>query len=279
MADTAAYHFFDDNASVGTSSMGSDDVRLLSGTPFRHKRPRNMQPGGSNSRGNGSGGGSNNGRTLLSTAGRSAMMGRLESGGLGMGGGGTGGGSGSRMHAKLLVGGVGGEGRGADDAAKGGARGARGARGAKGRGGSELRPASFAMRPPGGQHQPETHRRPETPPPAHVTNQRNAVCCVGDVCGNPESGSSGCYFKFRGYGCVVTSLLQVPSPARARQSLANFYGAKGKPARSLELKPELLFEPFPEYNLVICAVDAAPLDRSDEELDRVAPLRPCTRAQ
>ena len=86
MAHTAAYHFFDDDASVGTSSMGSDDVRLLSGTPFRHKRPRNMQPGGSNSRGNGSGGGSNNGRTLLSTAGRSAMMGRLESGGLGMGG-------------------------------------------------------------------------------------------------------------------------------------------------------------------------------------------------
>ena len=72
-------------------------------------------------------------------------------------------------------------------------------------------------------------------------------------------------------------MMQVPSPAQAKQSLANFYGAMGKPARSLPLKPELLFEPFPEYSLVVVAVDASSLDTADEQLGRVMPLRPCTR--
>ena len=124
---------------------------------------------------------------------------------------------------------------------------------------------------------PEQWQSPPPPLPPHVQAQRDAVCCVTDVCGNPDSGSSGGYFKFRGYPVVLTSLLQVPTPAVARQSLANFYGAHGHPARSLPLLPERLFEPFAEYNLVLVAVDARSLEESDEELRAVRPLRPCLR--
>ena len=99
----------------GGGGGGPEEQRMLSPTPFRHKRPRSItQPPGSRE---GSAGGSRNSsrglasssRALLSTAGRNTMLGRLEGSGLGPGGSGTGGGRGARLHAKLLQGGADGE--------------------------------------------------------------------------------------------------------------------------------------------------------------------------
>lgn len=61
--------------------------------------------------------------------------------------------------------------------------------------------------PPG----PAKYRWPTEEPQLAEARLRDGVCRVADTCGNPDTGASGCYFIFRGYPCIVTSLLQVPN--------------------------------------------------------------------
>lgn len=63
-------------------------------------------------------------------------------------------------------------------------------------------------KPPG----PAKYRWPTEEPQLAEARLRDGVCRVADTCGNPDTGASGCYFIFRGYPCIVTSLLQVAKP-------------------------------------------------------------------
>ena len=72
-----------------------------------------------------------------------------------------------------------------------------------------LSPRYFIPAPGGGPPAPANWLVPAPPPSEAVQQLRDGVCRVTDTCGDPDTGATGCYFVFRGYPCVVTSLLQV----------------------------------------------------------------------
>ena len=111
-------------------------------------------------------------------------------------------------------------------------------------------------------------RRPLTPPPKDVANNRAAVGRVTN--GNPHSGATGVFLKYRGYSCVLTSLHQAPTPAQAAFCTVEFFGRAAVPQRSCPLLPKVLFEPVHDYGLLIVAIDSSCM--KDGDLDAASLL-------